>query len=67
MPKVNNYAELIAEHPWLADAMLLSPQDALFMAYREGRLDGGLLLLERQGVAKDIDEFRESQPVRGNA
>jgi hypothetical protein len=56
MPKINNGAEFVAEYPDLVDVPLL---DALFWAYRIGRLDGTIDLLNRQAIKKEKKQFEE--------
>lgn len=66
MPKINNQAELLAEYPWLTTALSLSPLEALWMAYRTGKLDGGLEVLDRQSTSAAIEAWMDEE-ARGNA
>jgi hypothetical protein len=56
MQKINNAAEFVAEYPDLVDVPLL---DALFWAYRIGRLDGTIDILNRQAIEKEKKQFEE--------
>lgn len=67
MTKINSYADLIAEYPWLAEALLLSPRDALWMAYRTGRLDGGIDVLNRQSTAEAMDAWADEGKGQSDA
>lgn len=67
MTKINSCAELLAEYPWLIVALAVSSHDALIMAYRTGRLDGGLAVLEKQAIANEIEEFEHPQMKRRDA
>ena len=59
MDKINTYADLVAQYPWLLEALSISPSEALFMAYRTGRLDGGLAVLDRQSTAEAIEAWTD--------
>jgi hypothetical protein len=66
MNTINTYSEFVVKFPWLIEALSLSPMEALWMAYRTGRLDGGLAVLDRQSTAQAIESWADDE-VRGNA
>ena len=70
MDNIRTYDDLILEWPVLAIVADLDVHEAIFSAYKIGRLHGGMTELNRQAVRRDIEKaggVMELPELRGTA